>query len=106
MELSTLRFADVVEAVALVFQVVGIASVFGSRLLPCDRIRSFCRAGSLLALVVLGIAVAFCTQFDSKFALFGGATMTFLLIGMIWGSTHHDSTVATHPAFAAAGVEI
>ncbi|MFO0961072.1 MAG: hypothetical protein U0800_27125 [Isosphaeraceae bacterium] len=102
---STLRFAEVVEAAALIFQVIGIASVFGSRLLPCDRLRSCCRIGGLLALVVLGVTAAACTQFDSKFALFGGATMTFLLIGMTWGSTHHETTLAIAPGHGPVAAE-
>lgn len=105
MELSSLRFADVVEAAALVFQVIGIATVFGSRLWPCDRVRRYCRIGGLMALVALGTTAALCTQFDSKFALFGGATMTFLLIGMTWGSTHDDPTLAMHPTHTPLGAE-
>ncbi len=83
---SNLRIDGVLEVVVMMFQVLGVATLCLTRLVPETRWADRGRIGFVFALVGLGVFGAFCGRFDSEFALFAGGTMTFLLIGMIVGS--------------------
>jgi hypothetical protein len=100
---SSLRLCAVLELAVMLFQVVGVAALCASRLLPSTSSRwaSRARAGFVVAMVGLGLAGALCGRHDSDFALFAGGTMTVLLIGMTMGSCHPDTTVTTCGRIAA-----
>jgi hypothetical protein len=51
-------------------------------------------------MVGLGLAGALCGRHDSEFGLFAGGTMTILLIGMIVGNGHSDTTVTSRSRVA------
>lgn len=89
----TLRPGAILEIAVLLLQVTGLVSLCLSRILSSSRWSERARGVFLVTLIGLGIAGALCTRFDSKFALFAGATMTFLLIGMIWGNGQADPIV-------------
>ncbi len=82
---SDLRIDGVLEVVVMLFQVLGVATLCLTRLVPETRWADRGRIGFVFALVGLGVFGALCGRFDSEFALFAGGTMTFLLIGMIIG---------------------
>lgn len=86
----SVRPAVAVELAVVLFQVMG----FGTLLLTAMVHRSFfrlpCRWLFIVSLVGLGLASMICSQFDSKFALFGGATLTFFLIVTCCGHTRND----------------
>ncbi len=92
---SSLRIDGVLEVVVMMFQVLGVAMLCLTRLVPETRWADRGRVGFVFALVGLGVFGAICGRFDSEFALFAGGTMTFLLIGMIVGSSPSHATVAT-----------
>jgi hypothetical protein len=83
------------ELMVMVFQVIGVAALCLERLVPASRWAARGRVGFVVSLVGLGVSGALCGQHASAFGLFAGGTMTFLLIGMIVGSGHADTTVAT-----------
>lgn len=83
---SNLRFDAVVELVVILFQVLGVAMLCLTRLVPTTRWADRGRVGFVFALVGLGVFGAICGRFHSEFALFAGGTMTFLLIAMIAGT--------------------
>jgi hypothetical protein len=90
MELSFIPSCDVLEVLVMLFQVVGVASLCACRLLPGTRWAYRGRRAFVMALVGLGMAGALCGSYDSHFALFAGATLTALLIGMIVGGGSID----------------
>ncbi len=92
---ANLRIDGVLEVVVMMFQVLGVATLCLTRLVPETRWADRGRVGFVFALVGLGVFGALCGRFDSEFALFAGGTMTFLLIGMIVGS---GGSHATAPA--------
>lgn len=92
MESIHVRPSDMLEMAVMAFQVVGVAMLCLSRLLPASV---WCRRGRLgLMVAIFGLAVtgAFLGRHDSEFALFAGTTMTLLLIGMTVGSGPADMT--------------
>jgi hypothetical protein len=76
---------EVLEALIMLFQVIGIGSLCLSRLLPGTRWAWRGRRVFVVALVGLAFAGAMVGRHDSHFAQFAGLTMTALLIGMIAG---------------------
>jgi uncharacterized membrane protein YcfT len=94
---SNVRFCSVLEVTVLLFQVFGVATLCLNRLLPATRWAAHSRIGSIIALVGLAVAGAFCGRHGSEFGLFAGGTMTVLLIGMTVGngSGPNDSEVET-----------
>lgn len=76
----------VLELAVMTFQACGFVALCLFRLLPSARWAGRARVAFLLALIGLGITGALCSQFDSKFALFAGATMTIFLIGLSGGT--------------------
>lgn len=85
------RLAVLVELAVLGFQVFGLTLLVLSGLLRNRRFDRPCRVLFTLALVGLGIASCVCSQFDSSFALFGGATLTGFLIATSWGHVRNDA---------------
>ena len=83
------------ELLVMAFQVFGVVALCLCRLVPTSRWAARGRAGFVVAVVGLGVCGAFCGQYSSAFALFAGGTMTLLLIGMIVGSGHADTTAPT-----------
>lgn len=86
MAAANLTVCAVLELVIMAFQMLGVAGLCLSRLVPANR----CWAGRgrvalIVALIGLGIAGAWCGTHDSEFGLFAGGTMTALLIGMTIG---------------------
>ncbi|HEX3449275.1 MAG TPA: hypothetical protein VHS97_13530 [Isosphaeraceae bacterium] len=98
----SLRISAILELVVILFQIVGVAALCVSRLLPSTRARwaNRGRVGFVVAMIGLGFAGAVCGGQDSEFGLFAGGTMTILLIGMIVGNGHTDATVATRSCVA------
>ncbi len=90
---SSVRLCAMLELAVVLFQVVGVAALCLSRLLPPGSSRWAVRGriGFVVAMVGLGIAGALCGRHDSEFALFAGGTMTILLIGMTSGSGQADA---------------
>jgi hypothetical protein len=78
------------EMTVVLLQVVGVASLCCSRLSPAGALARLGRVGYVLTLLGLGVAGAYCGCHQSKFALFAGASMTLLLIGMIAGGGSID----------------
>lgn len=89
------QVSDFLEIAIILFQVGGVLALVIHRLAPASRWANRGRAGAILAVVGLGVAGAVCGRHDSEFALFAGATMTFLLIGMTIESEPLDTTVAS-----------
>jgi hypothetical protein len=92
MDWFSLRLCAILELMVVFFQVIGVAALCLSRLLPSTSSRWVYRGriGFVVAMVGLGVAGAFCGRHDSEFALFAGGTMTILLIGMTSGSGQGD----------------
>jgi hypothetical protein len=80
----------VLEALVMLFQMVGIAALCMARLFPGTRWAWRGKRVFVLALLGLAVAGASVGRHDSQFALFAGVTMTALLIGMIAGSGSID----------------
>src|SRR3954452_25295697 len=80
---SNLRLDGILEIAVMLFQMIGVATLCLTRLVPATRWADRGRVGFVFALVGLGVFGALCGRFDSEFALFAGGTMTALLIGMI-----------------------
>ena len=78
------------EALVILFQMAGVASLCLTRLLPGTRWAARGRRAFVVVLLGLGFAGASCGRHDSQFALFAGLTMTALLIGMIAGGGSID----------------
>jgi hypothetical protein len=96
---SPINVCAIFEILVVLFQVCGITGLCLNRLMPrSTRWSSRGQAGSIIALVGLGIAGALCGRHDSEFALFAGGTMTALLIGMTMGSGQVDETVTANPS--------
>lgn len=100
---SSSRLCAVLELSVMLFQVVGVAALCLSRLLPPSSARwvSRGRVGFVIAMFGLGLAGALCGRHDSEFALFAGGTMTLLLIGMTIGGGSTDTSDAPHARVAA-----
>jgi hypothetical protein len=94
---SDVRLVGVLELVVMLLQVLGVATLCVTRLIPTNRWADRARVGFVFTLVGLGVVGAWVGRHDSEFALFAGATMTFLLIGMIAGG---GTVTATVPARA------
>jgi hypothetical protein len=94
MEWFGMRICALLEVAVMLFQVFGVAGLCLNRLLPNSRWGSRGRVGSIVALVGLAIAGAFCGRLASEFGLFAGVTMTVLLIGLTTGG----GAVGTGPA--------
>ena len=92
---SSLRLCAVLELAVMGFQVIGVAALCLSRLLPSSRWSAHARTGAIVALVGLAVAGAFCGRLSSEFGLFAGVTMTILLIGMTMGSGTHGNDPRT-----------
>lgn len=87
-----LTLCAVLELVVMAFQVIGVAGLCLSRLVPTSRWSGRGKVVFLVAMVGLGVAGALCGRHDSEFALFAGGTMTALLIGMTMGSGAVETT--------------
>lgn len=83
--------AAVLECLVVLFQVVGVAGLCLSRLLPATVWAARGRIGYLMAMLGLAVAGALCSQHNSEFALFAGGTMTVLLIGMTSGAANNGN---------------
>ena len=88
---SNVRIDGVLEVAVMMFQVIGVAMLCLTRLMPATRWADHGRVGFVFALVGLGVFGALCGRYHSEFALFAGGTMSFLLIGMIMGSGAHHA---------------
>ena len=97
---TNVRICAWLEFSVVLFQVFGVVALCLYRLMPATRWAERGRAGFIVALFGLGLAGALCGRHDSKFALFAGGTMTFLLIGMTAGAGHHDPSLTTVPLVA------
>lgn len=91
---SSMHLCGWLELAVMLFQVFGVVTLCMYRLLPETRWSRSGKTGHIVALIGLGIAGALCGPYDSVFALFAGATMTLLLIGMTIGSAPGDATGA------------
>jgi hypothetical protein len=89
------------EMSVVLFQVFGVAALCLSRLLPGTAWAGRAKVTYVFALVGLGVAGALCGQHESRFALFAGATMTVLFIGMIAGNCASDTTAVTRARISA-----
>jgi hypothetical protein len=89
------------EITVMLFQVGGLVTLCLSRTLRSSRWAERARLLFLVALVGLGLAGALLSQFDSEFALFAGATITLLLIGMTWGTDREAPIVPGSPSLKA-----
>ena len=89
---SNVRIDGVLEIAVMMFQVIGVAMLCLTRLVPDTRWAERGRVGFVFALVGLGVFGALCGRYHSAFALFAGGTMSVLLIGMIMGSGSHYVT--------------
>ncbi len=83
------------ESLVMLFQVVGLATLIFSRLLPSGRWTRRCKAMFIMALLGLGMAGAICAHHRSSMGLFAGGSVTFLLVGMIAGS-HTAAPLGAH----------
>ncbi len=83
---SNFHFDGVLECVVMLFQVLGVSALALTRLTAGTRLSDYGRALFIVSLVGLGVSGALCGGQDSEFALFAGATMTLLLIGITMGS--------------------
>jgi hypothetical protein len=83
------------EMSVVLLQVFGVFSLCLSRLLATSVWARVGPAGYVIALVGLGLTGALCGCHQSKFALYAGASMTILLIGMIAGNGPIDVTAST-----------
>jgi len=86
MALPHVHPAAALECLVVAFQVLGVAGLCVSRLLPGTPWSRRAQFGFIVALIGLGVAGALCGSQDSAFALFAGLTMTALLIGMTLGN--------------------
>ncbi|HWE40632.1 MAG TPA: hypothetical protein VG406_29065 [Isosphaeraceae bacterium] len=85
MVMAQVRPSALLELTVVVFQVLGVVTLCLSRLATTRSWALRGRSGFVVALLGLGVAGALCGRHDSEFALFAGATMTALLIGMTIG---------------------
>jgi hypothetical protein len=90
------------ELAVVVFQVLGVVTLCVSRLATTRSWATRGRSGFVVALLGLGVFGALCGRQDSEFALFAGATMTALLIGMTIGG---GAAAATGAEPALGGVD-
>ncbi len=95
---SNFHFDGVLECVVMLFQVLGVSALALTRLTAGSRMSDYGRALFIVSLVGLGISGALCGGHDSEFALFAGATMTLLLIGITMGS---GQGTTAHPVLPA-----
>ena len=98
---SNVRIDGVLEIAVMMFQVIGVATLCLTRLVPATRWADRGRVGFVFALVGLGVFGALCGRYHSEFALFAGGTMSFLLIGMIMGSGTHSVAATSSIRIAA-----
>ncbi len=91
---TSARICACLEMSVVLFQIFGVFCLCLSRLLPGTVFSRLGRVGYILSLVGLGATGALCGRHQSEFALFAGASMTLLLIGMIAGSGATDPTAA------------
>jgi hypothetical protein len=98
MEWSSLRVCAILELTVMLFQVFGVGALCVNRLLPDTRWAGRGRVCSIVAVIGLAIAGAFCGRLASEFALFAGVTMTVLLIGLTTGGGVHNSDRANRAA--------
>ncbi len=103
MVFSHVRPCALMELSVVLFQVVGVASLCLSRLMPWTRWAEHGRIGFVIALIGLGLAGACCGMHDSEFGLFAGGTMTALLIGMTIGGSATDAAPANRLLLSAEG---
>lgn len=82
---TNLSASGLFELVVMAFQMVGVAGLCFTRLMPSCRWRRRGRIAFIVALLGLGVSGALCGHHDSEFGLFAGGTMTVLLIGMTIG---------------------
>jgi hypothetical protein len=92
MESIHVRPCGLLEMAVMAFQIVGVATLCLSRLLPASVWSRRGRLGFIVAMFGLATAGALCGRHDSEFALFAGSTMTLLLIGMTVGSSPAEMT--------------
>lgn len=95
METPFIPSCAVLEALVMAFQVIGVASLCLTRFLPGTVWAYRGRRVFVISLMGLGLTGAMCGAYDSSFALFAGATLTALLIGMIAGGTPIDLIAPT-----------
>ncbi len=84
---TSARICACLEMAVVLFQIFGVFCLCLSRLMPATILAKLGRVGYIIALVGLGATGALCGRHQSEFALFAGASMTLLLIGMIAGSS-------------------
>jgi hypothetical protein len=92
---TSARICTYLEMSVIVLQVFGVLCLCLSRLLPATLWARVGPVGYVVALVGLGLTGALCGCHQSKFALYAGASMTILLIGMIAGNGSIDVTAST-----------
>lgn len=80
----------VVEVAVLLFQLLGLVSIGLFLTAPAIRWARRARRLFIIALLGLGVSGIICSQYDSKFALFAGATLTAYLIGASYATGHHE----------------
>lgn len=102
MVMDVVRPGAMLEVAVVVFQVLGVATLCVSRLATTRTWAMRGRAGFVVALFGLGAAGALVGLHDSEFAVFAGATVTALLIGMTIGG---GAGVATDATAILGGVE-
>jgi hypothetical protein len=83
--LSNLHTCAVLEFTVFLLQVVGVGSLFASRLVPGPRWAERGRMCLVLTLLGLGAAGSMLAVHNSEFSLFAGGTITVLLIGTTIG---------------------
>lgn len=86
MEFSPSRPGFVFESLVMIFQVIGLASLVLSRLLPAHRWTQRGKMVFTWAIVGLAVAGSICAHHHSSMGLFAGGSVTFLLVGMIAGN--------------------
>src|SRR4051794_34888863 len=79
MVLTLAQIRQGLEIAVLMLQVVGVATLVLSRLLPETRLAIGCRVVFVAAMLGLGAAGALCAWYESPFALFAGVTATLFL---------------------------
>ncbi|GIW88044.1 MAG: hypothetical protein KatS3mg108_2368 [Isosphaeraceae bacterium] len=85
----------------VMLQMVGVLGLVLSRCLPSHRWGVRGRRLLVLAMIGLGLAGVVHGQHRSGEALFAGATMAFLMVGMISGTTPVRNTLTTPRAGSA-----
>jgi hypothetical protein len=89
------------EVAVMTFQVVGALTLAGIWLAPMGFRHDRQNALMLCTQVALGIAGGICASFDSRFALYAGATIVVLLLGVIFSAGGEASpSTARSPRFA------